>query len=192
VQACRRGQVQAGELALVLGCGPIGLAIIEVALAHGARPVAVDLDPGRLAHARDLGAETVPAGADTVAQVLALTRGEGAPVVLEATGSVKAMEQTIDLVAAGGRIVIVGLVKRGVGVTFPGLDLTRKEVTIVGSRASTNCFPEALDLLASGRTRLPALATEISMWDAVDTFRRLGENPAALHKGILTVPGAPR
>lgn len=192
VQACHRGQVQKGELALVLGCGPIGLAIIEVALAHGARPVGVDLDAGRLAHTRDLGVETLTAGPDLAAQVLALTNGEGAPVVLEATGNVKAMEQTIDLVAAGGRIVIVGLVKRGVGVTIPGLDFTRKEVTIVGSRASVNCFPEALELLASGRTKLPALATEIPMWDAPATFRQLGENPAALHKGILIVPGAPR
>lgn len=192
VQACRRGQLAAGELALVLGCGPIGLAIIEVAKAHGARPVAVDLDAGRLALARRLGAETIAAGPDAVADVLRLTDGEGAPVVLEATGNVHAMQQTFDYVAAGGRVVIVGLVKRGVAVAFPGLDFTRKEVTLVGSRASVNCFPEALALLASGRTQLPALAREFPLWDAPEIFRQLAENPAALDKGVLVVPGGPR
>lgn len=192
VQACRRGQLQAGERVVVLGCGPIGLAIIEVAKAHGARPVAVDLDAGRLALARRLGAETIPAGPEAVAAVLTLTRGEGAPLVLEATGNTKAMEQTFDFVAAGGRIVIVGLVKRGVGVTFPGLDFTRKEVTLFGSRASVGCFPEALDLLARGGTQLPALGREIPLWEAPEIFRQLDANPAALDKGVLVVPGGPR
>lgn len=192
VQACRRGQVKAGERVLVLGCGPIGLAIIEVALALGARPVAADLDARRLALAGEVGATTVPAGDALLEQALALTGGEGMPVVVEATGSAAVMEQTIDLVAAGGRIVIVGLVKRGVGVTLPGLDITRKEVTLVGSRASTGCFPEALALLAAGRSRLPALATEISLWEAPAIFNRLRADPVALHKGVFTVPGGPR
>ena len=72
------------------------------------------------------------------------------------------MESTIELVAAGGRIVILGLVKQGQGVTFPGLDFTRKEVTILGSRASVDCFPEALALLASGRIRYPSIASRFA------------------------------
>ncbi len=189
VQACRRGHLQSGEQVVVLGCGPIGLAIVEVALALGAHPVAIDVDAGRLALARSFGAETIPGDVRTVERVLGMTAGEGAPIVIEATGSVPAMEQTFDLVAAGGRVVIVGLVKRGVGVTFPGLDFTRKEITLVGSRASVNCFPEAIQLLAGGRSRLPDLATVIPLDDAPATFRRLAANPAALHKGIL-VPAA--
>jgi L-gulonate 5-dehydrogenase len=94
------------------------------------------------------------------ANILARTNGEGMPVVIEATGNPKAMEQTVELVAAGGRIVIVGLVKQGVGISFPGLDFTRKEMTVVGSRASVNCFPEALQLLASGAINYPKVATE--------------------------------
>lgn len=87
----------------------------------------------------------------------------GLPVVMEATGNTRVMEQTVDLVAAGGRIVIVGLVPAGVGVTFPGLDYTRKEITVLGSRASVNCFPEALELLAGDTITYPNLATEFSL-----------------------------
>jgi L-gulonate 5-dehydrogenase len=91
----------------------------------------------------------------------------------------------VDLVAAGGRIVIVGLVKQGTGVTFPGLDFTRKELTIVGSRASVGCFPEALALLANGAITYPRLATQYSLWDAPEVFADLAAHPAKIHKGVL-------
>ncbi len=107
------------------------------------------------------------------------------PVVMEATGAVAAMQQTIDLVAAGGRIVILGLVKTGVGVTFPGLDFTRKEVTILGSRASVDCFPEALDLLASGRIRYPRIASSFALSEAPEVFATLAKNPMAMHKAVF-------
>jgi L-gulonate 5-dehydrogenase len=185
VQACRRGQVQAGEYVLILGCGPIGLALIEVAKARGARPIATDVLDSRLDFAKQLGAEILRADENLLRNVLDQTTGEGAPVVIEATGNAKAMEQTVELVAAGGRIVIVGLVKRGAMVEFPGLDFTRKEMTIVGSRASVNCFPESLELLASGKIRYPAVATEFSLWDAPEVFARLNAEPGMVHKGVL-------
>ncbi len=121
VQACRRGEVQPGEYVLILGCGPIGLALIEVAKARGARPVATDISEARLEVAGTLGARTIKADDNLLKNVLDQTNGEGAPVVIEATGNPKAMEQTIELVASGGRIVIVGLVKRGTGISIPGL-----------------------------------------------------------------------
>ena len=95
------------------------------------------------------------------------------------------MERTVDLVAAGGRIVIVGLVPHGVGVSFPGLDFTRKEMTILGSRASVNCFPEALELLANGSISYPRLATEFNMWDAPRLFADLAAHPGSVHKAVL-------
>jgi 2-desacetyl-2-hydroxyethyl bacteriochlorophyllide A dehydrogenase len=185
VQACRRGAVAAGEYVLILGCGPFGLALIEVAQARGARAVAADIVPDRLETARKLGADVLPADDRLLQNVLDQTNGEGAPVVIEATGNLKAMEQTVDLVASGGRIVIVGLVKKGAGVTFPGLDFTRKEMTIVGSRASVNCFPEAIELLASGKISYPQAATEFSMWAAPAVFADLSEHPTSIQKGVL-------
>ncbi|MBL8153392.1 MAG: zinc-binding alcohol dehydrogenase family protein [Anaerolineae bacterium] len=184
VQACRRAQVGA-EYVLILGCGPIGLALIEVAKARGATVVATDVLESRLETARALGAETLLADDKLLETVMAQTHGEGAPVVIEATGNPKAMEQTVDLVAAGGRICIVGLVKRGTMVSFPGLDFTRKEMTIVGSRASVGCFPESLELLASGKIQYPKVATRFNMWEAPDVFKNLAEHPDSVQKGVL-------
>lgn len=185
VQGCRRGQVSAGETVLILGCGPIGLALIEVAKARGATVWATDIAPERMATAARFGAETIPIDDHFVQTILDRTNGEGMPVVMEATGSPKAMEQTVGLAAAGGRIVILGLVKQGVTVNFPGLDFTRKEMTIVGSRASVNCFPEALALMANGAVTYPQVATEFSLWDAPQVFANLAEHPGSIHKGVL-------
>jgi 2-desacetyl-2-hydroxyethyl bacteriochlorophyllide A dehydrogenase len=184
VQACRRGDI-GEEFVLILGCGPIGLALIEVAKSRGAQVVATDILESRLEMARKLGADAIFADDNLTAKILEQTNGEGAPVVIEATGNPTAMEQAAELVAAGGRIVIVGLVKQGVGVTFPGLDFTRKEMTILGSRASVNCFPESLELLANGSIQYPKLATEFDLWDAPQIFKQLAADPGSIQKGVL-------
>jgi L-gulonate 5-dehydrogenase len=186
IQACRRANVQPGEYVLILGCGPIGLALIEVAKARGARVVATDISESRLEFARSLGGETIKS-AELSNTVREQTGGEGAAVVIEATGNPEAMQQTIELVASGGRIVIVGLVKRGVNISIPGLDITRKEITLLGSRASVNCFPEALQLLASGRIAYPKIATQLNMWDAPAIFQKLVKDPTSMHKGVLVI-----
>jgi threonine dehydrogenase-like Zn-dependent dehydrogenase len=58
-------------------------------------------------------------------------------------------------------------------------------MTIVGSRASVNCFPEALRLLADGAITYPQVATEFNLWHAPQVFADLAENPEMVHKGIL-------
>lgn len=185
VQACRRGQVAAGDVVLILGAGPIGLALVEVARARGAKAYITDITKERLATAEELGATPIAAGEGLIDRVLEITNGEGMPVVIEATGSVTAMEQTADLVAAGGRVVIVGLVKKGTPVSFPGLDFTRKEMTIVGSRASTGCFPESLDLIGAGKIRYPHIGSRLDLKQSPEVFARLAENPGALHKAVF-------
>lgn len=187
VQGCRRGQVSAGEDVLILGCGPIGLALIEVAKARGANVLAADISPHRLETAARFGAETFLVNDNFMQTILDRTNGEGVPVVMEATGNPQAMEQSVDLVAAGGRIVILGLVKQGVTVNLPGLDFTRKEMTIVGSRASVNCFPAALQLLADGSITYPQIATEFGLWDAPQVFANLAEHPGKIDKGVLVI-----
>jgi L-gulonate 5-dehydrogenase len=185
VQACRRGAVSAQDAVLILGAGPIGLALVEVARARGARTYVTDLSPARLETAARLGAEPLAADDKLLGSVMEITRGEGMPVVIEATGNRKAMESTVDLVAAGGRVVIVGLVASGVEIALPGLDLTRKEMTILGSRASTGCFQESLQLIAGGAIRYPEIGTTFDLEEAPAVLARLAEKPDALHKAVF-------
>lgn len=185
VQSCRRGQVSSDDTVLILGAGPIGLALVEVANARGAKTYITDVLPERLETAASLGATPIAAGDGLFDEVMRITNGEGMPVVIEATGVASVMERTVDYVAAGGRIVIVGLVKKGTGVTFPGLDFTRKEMTIVGSRASTACFPESLELIASGKIHYPDIGSQFRLGEAPSVFAKLADNPGALHKAVF-------
>jgi len=187
VQSCRRGGVRAGDVALVLGCGPIGLALLEVARHRGAAVIAADVLPERLEVAAQLGADALLADDGLPRRILDRTNGEGAHVVIEATGNVRALEQAAEMVAYGGRIVVVGLMKAGVEAKFPALDFTRKEMTVVGSRASVGCFPESLALLSSGAIRFPRVASEYSMWEAPGVFADLARNPAGVNKAVLLV-----
>ena len=185
VQACRRGVVTADDTVFVLGAGPIGLALVEVARARGAKVYITDVANDRLQTAAELGATPLKAGETLQDDVMRLTAGEGMPVVIEATGNAQAMQQSADLVAAGGRIVIVGLVKKGTDVSFQGLDFTRKEMTVLGSRASIDCFPESLALIAGGKIRYPEIGSRFNLADAPSVFAKLANNSTALHKAVF-------
>ena len=92
VQGCRRGMVTVEDSVLVLGVGPIGLAVVEVARAIGAKVYATDLSTERLGIAAQPGAIPLAGGKRLLARVLDLTGGEATPVVMEATGASSAME----------------------------------------------------------------------------------------------------
>ncbi len=190
VQSCRRGQVSGDDTVLVLGAGPIGLAVIEVAQARGAKCFVTDIDKNRLETSAELGATPLEAGENFLEDVMRLTNGEGMPVVMEATGNAKAMESTVDLVAAGGRIVIIGLVKKGTMIGFPGLDFTRKEMTVVGSRASVNCFPESLDLINRGAIRYVKVASSFGLEEAPDVFADIADHGKQIHKAVFVTEAA--
>lgn len=185
LQAARRGQFSRHDTILVLGCGPIGLSIVEIARIGGAKVLALDVQEDRLEVARSFGAECFLAEPDVEARLFAMTEGEGFPVVVEAAGKAPAMEQACRLVAPGGRVVIMGVLNNGVEVRMEGINLIRKEMTILGSRASVGCFPEALDLLSKGMITYPQIATSFSMWDAPQLFADFTAHPGAVHKGVL-------
>jgi len=109
-----RARITAGDLVVVIGPGPIGLLAAMVARAAGARDVIVVGTPGdarlRLAKAKALGFTTVNVGeAKPVDLVMDLSRGLGADLVIECSGSPAAIPGTIDLVRKLGKICVIGL-----------------------------------------------------------------------------------
>jgi L-gulonate 5-dehydrogenase len=146
----QRSGIGAGEVAVVMGAGPIGLLIAQLLVkARGCRALVCDLDASRLALAERLGAVAVPG--DAAAQVDAVARatdGEMAACVFEATGAAACVRLTTELVRPTGRIVLVGWSHAPVEVDT--ISLMRKEAEIVGSRNSTGAFPSVLRLLEAG------------------------------------------
>jgi threonine dehydrogenase-like Zn-dependent dehydrogenase len=113
VRAFRTNEVKPGSFIVVLGPGPFGLFILQVALAAGpshAVMVGLSTDEERLELARKLGASEVLKGdmVDPVQRIDDLTRGRGADLVIEATGRVNAVTQAIEMTGPGGLCLMGG------------------------------------------------------------------------------------
>lgn len=134
----RRAAVQAGEFVLVVGAGPIGLGIMEFARIAGATVIALDINPSRLAFCRDK--LNVPftinaASANVHEELQAITKGDMPTVVIDATGSLRAMNTAFSYLAHGGRYVLVGLQKGDISVNHP--EFHKREATLMSSRNAT-------------------------------------------------------
>lgn len=128
-----RGRVKAGEIALILGVGGVGLQAVQVALAAGARPIAVDIDDRKLKVAEELGAVAALQADDAQAFVDEYTSGLGVDLVINTVGSENALDTASRLIRRAGRVV-------GVGYTvgkFAGVQLDTfvlEEIEYIGSR----------------------------------------------------------
>ena len=109
VQSSTRARVTVEDTVLVIGAGTIGLCVLQVCNARGARVAVSDLSEGRLELARELGAVAAvnPGGAD-LREALAEDFGPSGPsVVIEAVGRPATVRQALDVVAASGRVVML-------------------------------------------------------------------------------------
>ncbi|MBF9141092.1 zinc-binding alcohol dehydrogenase family protein [Hymenobacter properus] len=134
----RRAAVEPGEFVLVVGAGPIGLGVMEFARIAGAQVIALDINEQRLAFCQEkLGvAHTVNALApDVAAQLAAITNGDMPTVVIDATGSQKAILNAFAYLAPGGRFVLVGLQKGDISFSHP--EFHKREATLMSSRNAT-------------------------------------------------------
>jgi L-iditol 2-dehydrogenase len=166
----RAGGVDASDLVLVLGAGPVGLAVVAAAKAMGAVVVVVEPSSDRRESALALGAHHA-VDPDDVDELLAgLSGGRGADVVVEASGRPAVMARALELVAFQGRVAYIGI---DVGQEAPaklGL-IQSKELRITGSIGSPGVWPETLRFLAnSGIDLTPVVTQRFSVDEAVEAL----------------------
>lgn len=146
----------------MIGCGMIGMGAVTGAVRMGARVIAVDLSPEKLALARLFGANhTIQAGTgDIAAEVAALTDNDGAGLVIEAVGTPATFTQAIDLACFSGRVVYIGYCKAP--VTYHTQLFNLKELDILGSHnATTADFTEVITYLESLGDTADALISRV-------------------------------
>jgi len=187
VYGCRKGRVAPGDTVAILGCGPIGLLLAQVARASGAsRVLAVDRYPFRLDLARQLGAETLNLEeGDIVGRVLDLTSGQGAEVVLEASGAEQAMCQSLEIARRGGRVVLIGWPQQRT-FPFPIQDIGPRELELHGMFRYSNVYPQALAMIAHGQVKLEPLITHrFPFRDMGETFQHVLDNRDSIIKAVI-------
>jgi L-iditol 2-dehydrogenase len=166
----RAGGVDASDTAVVLGAGPVGLAVTAAAAAMGAAVVVVEPSTDRRAAALGLGARHAVDPGEADALLEELTGGRGADVVLEASGRPAVMARALELVAFQGRVAYIGI---DVGQEAPaklGL-IQSKELRITGSIGSPGVWPETLRFLAnSGIDLTPLVTQQFALDDALDAL----------------------
>jgi L-iditol 2-dehydrogenase len=152
------GHLRLGASVAVIGCGPIGLLLLQVARAAGAGTV-IATEP--LAHRRraaeKLGADHVWDAVD--AERVEAAVGLGVDVAFEAAGTDPAVAAAMVAVRPGGRVVLAGIPDQD-GTTFPASVARRKGLTIAMSRRMNDPYPRAIALVRRGAVDLASLVTD--------------------------------
>jgi len=168
-------KVEPGSSVVVIGCGGVGLNVIQGAVLAGAEKViAVDLLENKLAYAREFGAtHVVDAGSgDAVQRVLDLTDG-GADYAFEAIGFSKTIEQAYECTGPGGTTVVVGMAPEDDTITLSALSLPRTEKTIKGSWYGSARpwldLPKMVDLYMDGRLKIDPMISRTYPLDEINT-----------------------
>ncbi len=172
--AVKRSGLRAGEEALVIGAGPIGLAVTQFAAALGAKVSIIEINDWRREFVRRLGVES-----------LAAPDGRVADVVFDATGNAAVMSDALNHVAPGGRLVFVGLTRDPVSIDDPLLH--RREVTVYASRNSCGQFPPIIRMLEAKKINTESWVTDRLSLDEVPTKFKHLPTKIGLLKAVVEV-----
>ena len=171
LHALRRTNVQPGQACVVIGVGGIGSFILGAAAAQGISGlIAVDIDDQRLQTAQRLGAETVidARAQDVGAAILEVTEGNGAHVVIEASGAPGAPETAIKATRRGGRVLIVGLQPAPTEIDLFALTTREVEITTAVAHVCDVDLPESLEIISQGDLAQTVLDRVIPLDDLVE------------------------
>lgn len=169
-----------GDTVLVVGAGPIGLLVVQVALAVGASKIFVsDLSEARLKKAKEIGAtHTFDAREKDIPEQIRELTGYGADVFIDAAGVQASYNTGIKSLRNGGTAVLVALFAKE--VVHDALDQSLRELTIKGIIGYRNVFPQTIALINSGRLPVEKLVTKVITLDEIveEGFEALITNPS--------------
>ncbi|MFC7320040.1 zinc-binding alcohol dehydrogenase family protein [Halobacillus campisalis] len=185
-QAIFRGNVQEEDQVFIIGAGPIGLCCLKMAKQAGAKVAISDFNEERLAFAKGWGADRIinPGTSTVEEQILEWTKGMGANVVIDAVGTSKTVEQAIEVTSVAARVVLLGFAKEL--SSFSQVNITKKELSICGSRLQTNQFPKVINLFNSGQLDAKDLVShQFELSEVQEAFHLMNEAPSGVRKVII-------
>lgn len=172
--AVSRGGLKRGDEALVIGAGPIGVAVAQFASAAGAAVHVVERNEWRRQFVERIGYPASPAAA-----------GLTADVVFDATGSAEAMGESLKFVATGGNLVYVGLTSDPVCINDSLFH--RREITLLASRNSCNLFPQIIRQIEEGKIDTSLWITDrLAISEVLSKFEHLPKKQTLI-KAIIDV-----
>lgn len=190
--AANQGGAHAGQTAVVMGAGCIGLVSMMALKAEGvSRVYVVDVMPKRLEKALELGADGVINGKDedAVETVRKLTGGAGCDLVIETAGTEITTRQAIHMAKKGATIVLVGYSKTG-EITLPMSLALDKELAFKTVFRYRHIYPMAIDAVAAGKVNLKGIVTDIFDFDDIqNAMDRSVADKASIVKAVVRIAG---
>lgn len=186
-QVCYRSQVKKDDVVMIFGAGPTGLAVLENAKHLGAVVVILDMNENRLEFAKSYGADYTlnPTKVDVKEELNKITDGMLANVVVDAVGSPKILSEAVYLTSVAGRIVSMGFLDQDAPINM--LEITKKEISLVGSRLQTHQFANCVEYFKNNKVNLTGLITNTFKYEDIKEAIDLIENkPEEVGKVILT------
>ena len=188
--AAMQGGAKAGQTAVVMGAGCIGLVTMMALKAMGVSKVyVVDIMEKRLAKAMELGADGVINGSkvDAVEEVMKLTDGKGCDLAIETAGTQITTVQTIHMTKKGATIVLVGYSKSG-EMTLPMSLALDKELTFKTVFRYRHIYPMAIDAVAAGKVNLKGIVTDVfDLDEAQKAMDYSVNNKADIVKAVIRI-----
>lgn len=188
--AANQGGAHAGQIAVVMGAGCIGLVSMMALKAEGVSKVyVVDVMQKRLDKAIELGADGIINGKeqDTVKEVMKLTDGIGCDIAIETAGTEITTRQAISFTKKGATIVLVGYSKSG-EMTLPMSFVLDKELTFKTVFRYRHIYQMAIDAVASGRVNLKGIVTDIFDFDDIQSaMDKSIEDKANIVKAVIKI-----
>jgi D-xylulose reductase len=190
MHAATKAQIAPGDLAVVIGAGPIGMVTAIAALAGGCSRVLIsDVQEPKLALAEKLGAVT---GVNVRSRrlsdaVMAETDDWGADVVFEASGNERAAAEVFDLICPGGRVVYVGM--PGEPIRYDVVAAQIKEARVEHVFRYAHVYPRTVAMLASGQIDVAPLITDTFPFaDSIEAFDFARNMPPTSVKVQIELP----
>jgi len=193
IRAVDRAQIVPGDFVVVIGDGPIGLSVAQVARLSGASQVVVcGHHEYRMSKALEIGADGVidSRKKDPVSAVFELTERRGADVVLEAVGKVSTYSQALEIVRRGGHVAVMGVPSAKESIDLKLFDqIFNKEMTLHASFAGTyDTWIRAVSLISSGKFKVDPLITHRAGLEELPRAIELMEKRAENVIKIMTSP----
>lgn len=190
MQSVKRVGVKRGEHVVITGAGTIGILAALYVKHLGGVPILIDPVDSRLEIGKRGGIDYVinPKKEDPFKVVREITNGRMAEVVIEASGSEKAVRDTIDYVSYAGRVSLVGYPYND--VPLPTYLITKKELDVKGSRNSVGLFKEAIELVSNELIDVGIVISAIVSFDELPKYiKELASNPGSYLKVIALLDG---
>ncbi|HJX71468.1 MAG TPA: zinc-binding alcohol dehydrogenase family protein [Bacteroidales bacterium] len=172
--AVNRADIQKGEYVLVTGAGPIGLAAMEMAGIAGGKVIAMEIMEQRLAFCRDVLRlkHVVNASENPEEKIKEITGGDWPTVIIDATGSKNTIMKSFNMLAHGGRIVMLGIQREEICFSHP--EFHKRETTLMSSRnAFKPQFEYVVKCMGDNMLRASSYITHRTKFTRLkDEFRR--------------------